>query len=150
MTPAEVRALEAAVLAGRSLASLSGVPERTLETARALARWVAASEPALALALWQGCAALDDGCESWLGAAESALAVGSADDAWDAAARVLAHPSASPYEHARAHLVLARVCLLLKRADEAARWLARIDGDARDDVRRLAEALSVEVTRGIV
>lgn len=50
----------------RTLAARLGITERSLESARALARWAEQSgELGLALALWEGCASLDDLPSSW-------------------------------------------------------------------------------------
>lgn len=140
---------EAALLAralrdGRALASVIGVPDASLEAARDLARWAAAiGEPQLALAVWDGCAALDDAAPSWLGLAEVALAAGEAGRAFEAAAQ--ARDRAGITDRDRAALVSARACLLGGRVAEARAWLHTISGDADNDVAQLARAIEASL-----
>lgn len=128
-----------------TLAARVGVPERSIEAARELGRWARAQgEPGLALAVWEGCAALDDAPASWLEVAELALVVGDAARAWDAAVRVASSPTVDREARAAATLLFARVCLFLGRRDEASAWLASV----RDDVGepgRLARALEAAI-----
>ncbi len=127
----------------RPLASLLGVPASSLEAARALARWAqAVGEPGLALAAWEGTAALDDACVSWLGVAAVALSLGDAQRAFHAAARVSAHAAASPADRAGAALLCARACLLADRHEDARRWLGTVAEDADPEVARLARAIA--------
>lgn len=134
--------LSRALHEGRALAAVAGVPETSLAAARELAGWAAAiGETSLAVAMWEGCAALDDAPESWLGLAAAALASGDAQRAFEAASRAGSHLRASGAERAAAALLCARACLLAERGEDARRWLATIGADAPTDVARLGRAL---------
>jgi hypothetical protein len=75
-------------VSGRTLAARVGVPEQSLASARDLAAWAERSgELALALALWEGCAALDDAPAAWRAVARLALALSDLPRAHDASAR---------------------------------------------------------------
>lgn len=128
---------------GRGLTAALGVPRESLDAARALARWAhAIGESSLAIAAWEGCAALDESCASWLGLADACLSASVLDRAWDAAGRVSVHPSASVDDKAHAHLVLARVCLAIGRPLEARAHLACVDPTADVAGVSLARALA--------
>ena len=127
---------------GRGLTAALGVPHESVEAGHALARWAdAIGEHSLAIAAWDGCAALDESCSSWLGLADACLSASVLDRAWDAAGRVSVHPAASPDERAHAHLVLARVCLAIDKPNEARAHLSRIPPSARAEHAALARAL---------
>lgn len=131
---------------GRGLTGALGVPRESVEAALALARWAdAIGEHSLAIAVWEGCAALDDTCVSWLGLADACLAASALDRAWDAAGRVSVHPLASLDERAHAHLVLARVCLAIGKPLEARAHLARVEPTGFEPVASLARALDASL-----
>jgi hypothetical protein len=141
MSP-EASLLARALHEGRPLATMVGVPDASLEAARTFARWAESiGETSLAIAAWDGCAALDDAPASWLGLAEAALGVGDARRAFEAAARARAHAAASPAERARAALVSARACLLGGLDEDARAWLHTLHGCGEPDVLRLARAI---------
>jgi hypothetical protein len=141
MSP-EATLLSRALHEGRALSAVVGVPDTSLEAGRAFARWAAAiGELHLALAAWDGCAALDDAPASWLGLAEAALEAGEARRAFEAAARVRAHVRACERDRARATLVSARACLLGGLEEEARAWLRTLRDDDDHDVLRLARTI---------
>lgn len=116
----EAAIVQRALAEGRPLAGALGITHDCLVAARALARWAQAiGEHGLALAAWDGCAALDDTCSSWLGLAEVSLELGLLERAWSAAAGVTVRTDASRRERAHAHAVLARLCLALERPEQA-------------------------------
>jgi hypothetical protein len=130
----------------RGLTTALGVPPESVEAARALARWASTiGESSLAIAAWEGCAALDDACASWLGLADACLSASILDRAWDAAGRVSVHPIASLDERAHAHLVLARVCLAIGKPIEARAHLACVDASADPTLASLARALEASL-----
>ncbi len=138
----ETRRVVRAIDEGRGLSTALGVPRESLLAARALARWAdAIGETSLAIAAWDGCAALDETCASWLGLADACLAATVLDRAWDAAGRVSVHPAASLDERAHAHLVLARVCLAIGKATEARAHLSLVPPTASPALTTLARAL---------
>jgi hypothetical protein len=111
---------------GASLADAIGIPLDSLEAARSLARWAEAiDEPSLAIAIWEGCAALDETSASWLGLAHAALRAGDAVRAFGAAGHVMARAH-EPRERAEASLLSARACFLAGRTDDARAWLATL------------------------
>lgn len=143
MSTSDAELVRLALAEGRPVCALVGVPEASLSSARALARWAEASgEHPLALAVWEGLVALDEGDRVALeGITRVALALGDAARAWDAAARLSVSPHATVEERDRAHLALARVALVLERPDEARRYLAAIGAAPPPDVRALASLL---------
>jgi hypothetical protein len=142
MSP-EAAMLRRALHEGRALATAIGVPDASLEAARAFAQWATSiGETSLAIAAWDGCAALDDAPASWLGLADAALGVGDARRAFEAAARVRAHAGASAADRARAALVSARACLLGGLDDDARAWLHTVHAEQDDEVVRLARTIA--------
>ena len=140
----EAAMLSRALHEGRPLAAVAGVPETSLAAARELAGWAAAvGETSLAVAMWEGCAALDDAPESWLGLAAAARASDHAQRSFEAASRAGSHPAARGAERAAAALLCARACLLAERHEDARRWLATIPDDAEADAVRLARGIEV-------
>jgi FimV-like protein len=135
-----------ALYEGRGLTAALGVPHESVEAGRALARWAdAIGEHSLAIAAWDGCAALDETCTSWLGLADACLSASVLERAWDAAARVSVHPAASPDERAHAHLVLARVCLAIGKPNEARAHLLQVPSIGNAEHAALAKALAASL-----
>ncbi len=147
MSVSDAQLVRLALEEGRPVRALVGVPEASLVSARGLARWAeAAHELALALAVWEGLVALDEGDREALeGLTRVALALGDGARAWDAAARLSVSPHATSEERDRAHLALARVALSLERPDEARRYLAAIGAAPPPEVRAVAALLTSRV-----
>ena len=147
MSP-EAAMIARAVHERRPLASVIGVPQASLEAARALARWAGAiGEPHLAIAAWEGCAALDDAPSSWLGLADAALAAGDARRAFEAAARACAHPAATRADRDRAALASARACLCGGLDEDARAWLRTLTRETEPEVARMAGVIEEALGR---
>ncbi len=139
----EARRVARALHERRGLAHAIGLPDESLEAARSLARWAeSVDEPTLAIAIWEGCAALDDGPRSWLGLARVCLRAGDAQRAFSAAAEVIARASATE-DRDEATLHSARACLLAGRLDDARRWLATLESPS-------ASPLAAELARTLL